>query len=123
METRALRYFQAVAEFGSLSRAAEFLRISQPAISRQIARLERELDAALFVRHGHGVSLTPPGRILAERAQVVLRQIEQTRAAIRGRLGPSGVVTLAVPPGAGHFLVPALAARVAAALPNVFLKI
>jgi LysR family nitrogen assimilation transcriptional regulator len=123
LEARALRYFQTVAEFGSYSRAAEFLRISQPAISRQVARLEQELGAALFLRHGHGVSLTGAGQILLERAQVILRQIEQTRAAIREGGGPAGVVTLAVPPAAGHYLVPALAARLAAALPNVFLKI
>jgi LysR family nitrogen assimilation transcriptional regulator len=123
MEARALRYFQTVAEFGSYSRAAEFLRISQPAISRQVARLEQELGSPLFLRHGHGVSLTPAGQILLERAQVILRQIEQTKAAIREGGGPAGVVTLAVPPAAGHFLVPALAARFAVALPNVFLKI
>ena len=56
LETRALRYFQTVAEFGSYSRASEFLRISQPAVSRQIGKLEEELGSALFKRHGHGVS-------------------------------------------------------------------
>ena len=62
METRALRYFQTVAEFGSYSRGAEYLRISQPAVSRQIAKLEDELGSALFRRHGHGVTLTAAGR-------------------------------------------------------------
>ncbi|HLJ18622.1 MAG TPA: LysR family transcriptional regulator, partial [Stellaceae bacterium] len=50
METRALRYFQTVAEFGSYSRGSEFLRISQPAVSRQIRKLEEELGHALFNR-------------------------------------------------------------------------
>jgi LysR family nitrogen assimilation transcriptional regulator len=123
MESRALRYFQTVAEFGSYSRAAEFLRISQPAISRQVGRLEAELGTPLFLRHGHGVALTASGQILLERAQVILRQIEQTRAAVREGGGPAGVVTLAVPPAAGHYLIPALAARLAAEHPNIFLKI
>ena len=58
METRALRYFQTVAECGSYSRGAELLRISQPAISRQIGKLEDEIGVKLFRRHAHGVSLT-----------------------------------------------------------------
>ena len=124
METRALRYFQTVAEFGSYSRAAEYLRISQPAVSRQIRRLEGELGRVLFTRHGHGVSLTAAGRILFERTQIALGQLEQTKMEIRGGLaGPSGVIALALPPAAGHFLAPALIERFGAEFPHVFLKI
>ena len=125
METRALRYFQTVAEFGSYSRGSEFLRISQPAVSRQIRKLEEELGHALFKRHGHGVSLTDAGRILLERSQVALRQLEQTKAEIQGgsSTSPSGVISFAVPPAAGYFLAPALVARFGAEFPNVFLKV
>jgi LysR family nitrogen assimilation transcriptional regulator len=124
MDTRSLRYFQAVAEFGSYSRGAEFLRISQPAVSRQIKGLEDELGRRLFTRHSHGVSLTDAGRMLLERSQVILRQFDQPRDDIRrGHAGPSGVLTLAVPPAAGHFLVPTLVRRFGAAYPNVFLKV
>lgn len=124
MDTRGLRYFQAVAEFGSYSRGAEFLRISQPAVSRQIRALEEELGRPLFIRHSHGVNLTEAGRTLLERSQSILRQFEQARDDIRrGIAGPSGTVTLAVPPAAGNFLVPPLATRFSAAYPNVFLKI
>lgn len=124
MDTRRLRYFQAVAEFGSYSRGAEFLRISQPAVSRQIRALEAELGRPLFIRHSHGVNLTDAGRMLLERGQAILRQVEQTVDDVRGGLaGPSGMVTLGVPPAAGNFLVPPLARRFAAAYPNVFLKI
>ncbi len=124
MDTRALRYFQAVAEFGSYSRGAEFLRISQPAVSRQIRGLEEELGRRLFIRHSHGVSLTDAGRMLLERSQVILRQFDRARDDIRrGQAGPSGVLLLAVPPAAGNFLVPTLARRFNAAYPNVFLKV
>ena len=124
MDTRALRYFQAVAEFGSYSRSAEFLGISQPAVSRQIRTLEQELGRQLFVRHSHGVSLTDAGRTLLERGQVIMRQFDQAREDIRrGHAGASGTITLAVPPAAGNLLVPELARRFAAAYPNVFLKI
>jgi LysR family nitrogen assimilation transcriptional regulator len=124
MDTRGLRYFQAVAEFGSYSRGAEFLRISQPAVSRQIRGLEEELGRPLFVRHSHGVSLTDAGRMLLDRSQAILRQFDQARDDIRrGDAGPSGTVTLAVPPAAGNFLIPELARRFSAAYPNVFLKV
>jgi LysR family transcriptional regulator, nitrogen assimilation regulatory protein len=124
MEARSLRYFQAVAEFGSLSRASEFLRISQPAVSRQVRRLEEELGRPLFKRNGHGVTLTDPGRILLERSQLILHQLEQTRIEIRSASNQlSGVVTLAVPPAAGRFLVPALIKRFGAEYPKVFVKI
>lgn len=124
MDTRGLRYFQAVAEFGSYSRGAEFLRISQPAVSRQIRALEQELGRPLFIRHSHGVNLTDAGRMLLERGQAILRQFDQARDDIsRGLAGPSGTVTLAVPPAAGNFLIPALTRRFSAEYPNVFLKV
>jgi LysR family transcriptional regulator, nitrogen assimilation regulatory protein len=124
MDTRALRYFQAVAEFGSYSRGAEFLRISQPAVSRQIRAMEEELGRPLFLRHSHGVSLTDAGRILLERSQTILRQFDRAREDIRnGTSGPSGTVTIAVPPAAGNYLIPALTRRVAETYPNVFLKV
>lgn len=124
MDTRALRYFHAVAEFGSYSRGAEFLRISQPAVSRQIRALEEDLGRPLFTRHSHGVNLTPAGRTLLERSQAILRQFEQARAEIRGgESGPSGTVTLAVPPAAGTFLMPELARRFGVTYPAVFLKV
>ena len=124
MDSRSLRYFQAVAEFGSYSRGAESLRISQPAVSRQIRALEEDLGRPLFIRHSHGVSLTDAGRMLLERSQAILRQFDQARVDIRrGQDGPSGMVTLAVPPAAGNFLVPELTRRFAAAYPKVFLKV
>jgi LysR family transcriptional regulator, nitrogen assimilation regulatory protein len=124
MDIRTLRYFQTVAEFGSYSRGAEFLRLSQPALSRQIRQLEQELGTALFQRHGHGVTPTAAGRTLLTRAQSILRQIEQARDEVReGAGGLAGTVSLAVPPAAGAFLVPRLAQRFAQAHRNVSLKI
>jgi LysR family transcriptional regulator, nitrogen assimilation regulatory protein len=124
METRALRYFQAVAECGSYSRGSELLRISQPAVSRTIRKLEEEVGSPLFRRHAHGVSLTEAGRILLERGQLILRQLEQAKTEIRNNeSGPTGVISFAVPPAAGQFLVPPLVERFSSAYPNVALKI
>jgi len=124
MDVRALRYFQTVAECGSYSRGSELLRISQPAVSRTIRNLEFEIGRPVFMRHGHGVSLTEAGRILLERTQSILRQIEQAKAEVKGGLSsPSGTISFAVPPAAGHFLVPPLVERFERDYPNVFLNV
>lgn len=124
MDTKALRYFQAVAEFGSYSRAAEFLRLSQPALSRQIAQLEQELQTPLFRRTGHGVALTEAGRRLRAHTQSILRQITQARDEIRASAkGPAGTIALAIPPAAGSYLIPRLAEQFATVCPNATLKI
>ncbi len=124
MELRALRYFMAVAEHGGYSRGAEVLRISQPAVSRQIRALEQSLGKPLFVRHSHGVSPTEAGRMLLERGQAILRQCAQAEADIReGAAGPAGAVSLAVPPAAGNFLIPELARRLAERHPGIALHV
>ena len=124
MDLRSLRYFQTVAEWSSYSRAAEMLRISQPAISRQISKLEDDIGARLFHRRAHGVSLTDAGEALLKRCHLVLRELDQARAEIHsGVQGPSGSIAFAVPPAAAHFLVPTLVQRFGARYPNVFLKL
>ena len=69
---RQLRYFEAVVEYGSFSRAAEGVHVSQPALSLQIRELESGLGALLFERDSHGVVLTPLGRAAHEQALRIL---------------------------------------------------
>jgi LysR family nitrogen assimilation transcriptional regulator len=124
MDARALRYFQAVVEFGSYSRASEYLRISQPAISRQVDRLEQELGKPLLVRNSLGATPTDAGRLLFERSQPILRQLEDAAAEIKSGTGAStGTIVIAIPPGVGHFLLPALVERYRKSYPNASLKI
>ena len=124
MDARALRYFQAVVEFGSYSRASEYLRISQPAISRQVDRLERELGKMLFVRNGLGATPTDAGRLLFERSQPILRQLEDAAAEIKSTsAGTTGTIVIAIPPGVGHFLLAPLVERYRRSFPNTSLKI
>lgn len=72
MELRTLRYFLAVTQEGTVTKAAAAAHISQPALSRQIAELERELGCSLFTRTGKRLALTEAGRHFAERAREVI---------------------------------------------------
>lgn len=98
MDLRSLRYFIAVVEAGSLSRAAGSLYIAQPALTAQIKKLESELGAQLLERSHAGVTPTQPGVQLYQDA----RRLLSDAAAMRERIqrlpqGPEGSVTIAVP--------------------------
>ena len=80
MELRTLRYFLAVCEHGTMSRAAEALHVTQPALSRQIAALERELNTPLLERHNRSVTPTEQGLYLRRRAQEIVGLADQTAA-------------------------------------------
>ena len=79
MELKQLRYFLQVAEYLNFSRAAEQLYISQPALSYQIAELERELGVELFVRDRRKVYLTPAGKALLGRAGIFVSPLTTRR--------------------------------------------
>src|SRR5882757_8950318 len=84
VELRHLRYFVAVAEMENISRAALRLRVSQPALSRQIRDLEDEIGVPLFERRGKSVSLTESGRVFSKDAREVFLHadgaVEKARA-------------------------------------------
>src|SRR6185312_15066580 len=119
MDMRALRYFVGVARAGSFSRAAAELNVAQPALSRQIQKLERELRVRLLVRSGRGVQITAAGSTLPERAEILLGLMRQVPDAVRGSApGAAGHVTLGVPPAAGLLIAPAIIPRFRASLPQ-----
>jgi len=107
MELRHLNYFIAVAERLSFSRAAEELRVAQPAISQQIRALERELGAQLFDRVGKRVSLTEAGRALLPHARHILGAVEAAENEVRehGSL-TRGTASLGAPPTVSTHLLP-----------------
>ncbi len=95
MELRHLRYFQAVAEEGHVTRAAERLGIQQPPLSQQIKALESELNLQLFKRLPRGMALTEAGRSFLTDTEVILAQVSNARArAERTARGEQGVVSI-----------------------------
>lgn len=88
MELRYLLYFVTVAEQQSFTRAAEKLRIAQPAISQQIRTLEEELEVKLLLRTKRSVRLTAVGQIFLREAKDILNRVEQSRT--RARLAAQG---------------------------------
>ncbi|MEV4429915.1 LysR family transcriptional regulator [Streptomyces sp. R-07] len=87
VDTRLLRYFVAVAEEGSLTRAAERLYVSQPALTKQIKHLEAQLGARLFTRSKAGMTLTEPGRVLAGRTTELLAALSRTLQEVKAAAG------------------------------------
>jgi LysR family transcriptional regulator, nitrogen assimilation regulatory protein len=124
MDFRQIRTFRSVAELGSLSKAADKLRIAQPALSRQIKLLEHELRTELFTRSGRGMVLTEAGRVLLSRTAGIVRQIDQIRDDIQSAAGaPSGRVVLGLVPTVSCVLSTRLAQRTVEAYPGISLCI
>src|SRR6266545_2998149 len=107
MELRHLIYFEAVARHQHVSHAAAELAIAQPAVSKQIHDLERELGGVvLFERVGRNIRLTEAGQALLEHVRIILAQVEAARAEIRERVGlQSGRASIGAPPTVGLQLV------------------
>jgi len=112
MELRHLRYFVSVAEFGSVSRAAQKLFIAQPALSAQIRQLEEEVGVALFVRLPRGVRLTEAGVSFLEDARAILARAQQATVRARERQsGQRATLRLGLVPSATHSVLPGLLQR------------
>ena len=97
MELRHLRYFVAIAEERSFTRAAERLWVAQPSLSTQVRRLEAELGVKLLERHPRGVELTPAGELFLARARVALVAADAAQATGRDfAAGVNGSVRLGI---------------------------
>ena len=114
MDLRQLRYFVAIVQCGSISRAALHLGIAQPALSLHIRNMELELETPLLFRTPLGVQATEEGTALFRNARAILDQFETARQEIKGRAAePSGEVRVGLPSSVSQILgVPlVLAAR------------
>jgi len=121
LELRHLRYFRAVVEAGTFGRAAEQLGITQPALSRQVADLERVVGMALLERTARGATTTPAGDTFARSARRILDEVSALSAEVhRARRGVSALCRGAtVPTPAARKLVTALLRECARDLPEL----
>ena len=124
MDFRILRYFVAIAEEGSISRAAERLRIAQPALSAQIRNLESELGSPLLHRMPRGVAVTESGAKLLGHARQILRSAALAREDLFGDAAVIiGDVTVSFPQSVAMVLTRPVVEEVLRALPRVSLSV
>jgi LysR family nitrogen assimilation transcriptional regulator len=124
MDLKRLRTFVAVAELGTVSKAALRLRISQPALSRQIGDLEQEFNLKLFDRVGRRLTLTAVGEQLLGDCRGLLGQVGSLGERIELlRRGDSGVLKVAAPPQTIESVLSTFLPRYARRFPNVQVKL
>lgn len=124
MELRQLRYFVAIVDHGSLSRAALVLHVAQPALTQQLRQLEEELGAQLLHRSAHGVVSTDAGKIFYEHAQAILKQVADARSAVvQSTTRPSGSVSLGLPHSISGALALPLLRATRARYPEITLQL
>jgi DNA-binding transcriptional LysR family regulator len=120
LDIRRLRVLHAVSSYGSVTAAAAALGYSAPAVSQQLAALEREVGMRLTERAGRGIELTPAAAILVTHTDALLARLdaaESDLAALRDQV--AGRVALAAFPSAGATIVPAAWAALARSAPHV----
>ena len=124
MELRQLRYFVAIVDHGSLSRAALVLHVAQPALTQQLRQLEDELGAQLLHRSAQGVLSTDAGKVFYQHAQAILKQVADARSAVtQSTTRPSGSVTLGLPHSISGALALPLLVAARATYPEITLQL
>lgn len=109
-DQRGLEVFLAVVDRGSTTAAAEQLFVSQPAVSRQLSKLERQVGALVFYRTPTGMRLTPAGERLEGLARDIVRRTEQAALVMAGVRGESLALAAVCPPTTGEtFVAPFIA--------------
>lgn len=124
MDFKQLEYFLCLAREGNMTRAARQLNIVQPALSMQIAKLEKNLGKQLFHRSAHGVSLTPAGETLSSLAGSIMQNVDHARdemARLDGKI--SGRVSIGMITSAAQSTLAASSAKIATRYPEIQLQV
>lgn len=118
MELHQLRYFVAVADLGSFTRAAEKCLVAQPSLSQQVIKLEKELRQPLFDRLGRGVRLTGAGHVLYAQAVPLLASVDGLPQRVTAAADPGqGMVNVGAIPTIAPYFLPALLQRFTSRFP------
>ena len=107
MDLGQLKYFIKIVEHGSFTRAAQDCSVSQPALSQQIAKLEKELGQPLFERQGRSIRVTPAGHVLRGEAEKILQLVDDVKRQITDD-GQTGRICVGAIPTIGPYLLPGL---------------
>jgi DNA-binding transcriptional LysR family regulator len=124
MELRDLEYFAVVAEQRNLGRAAELLGLSQPALSKSIARLEGTMEVKLFQRSAKGMELTAEGSLLLSRARELRQSLRNVAREVSDvSRGHAGHIRIGVGPSANNDLFLAAITELLKAEPRISIKV
>ena len=124
MNLRALQYFVKLSDLRHFSKAAEACFVSQPTLSTQVRKLEDELGVQLVERSSRKIMLTPVGEEIAERARLVLSDIDQIRAVARRAGDPAdGTLRLGLFPTLAPYLLPHVIPTIRKQYPNLRLQL
>lgn len=123
MDVIQLKTLIHVAELGSLSKAADRLHLAQPALSRQVRQLEKELGIYLFERHGRGMQITEAGVQVLQHATRVMDELEAIRTCASGSIGAyKGLVAVGTTPTIAEIVTVPLLQRVRDAQPDLSIR-
>jgi LysR family nitrogen assimilation transcriptional regulator len=124
MNLRQLQYFVEISELESVTKAADRLRVAQPALSRHMRELERALGVQLFEREGRGIVLTNAGVVFRDRVRTVLRELDRAQLEVKAlSRSPGGRIDFGMPFSISQALTRVLVKRVHRELPGVSLRI
>lgn len=124
MDIRQLTYFVRTVELGSITTAAQQLRVAQPALGFSIRKLEEELEVQLLIRHSRGIEPTEAGQELYRRAVDILTRTEEARQALKDFAGePRGKVVIGMTPTTSQTLSAKLITKAAELYPQVAISI
>lgn len=124
MELRQFKYFVAIVDCGSLSRAAQQLYVAQSALSKQMTDLEGELGTQLLLRGRNGVTMTEAGKVFYEYAQGITKQVQDAKAAVHVAADSAvGTVVVAVPQSVSPMIALPLMRAAARRYPEVVLHL
>jgi LysR family nitrogen assimilation transcriptional regulator len=124
MNLRQLRYFVEVSEIQSVTKAAAKLNVAQPALTRHIRTLERDLGVELFSRGGRGIALTNAGAVFRDRVKSILRDLDRARVEVEAlSRSPGGRIDIGMPASISQALTRVLVQRVSEQLPKVAVRV
>lgn len=124
MDFRQLEYFCAISKLGNFTKAAEYLHVSQPSVTKAIKSLESELQLMLVDRRQKHVTLTPEGRVFFLHAEKILNAVEETQRDMkRFQMERHGTIHFGIPPMVEAYLFPDLFTKFKSIYPNMNLDV